>query len=96
VTSYAASASDKPGTFTRGFPRAWRSAPRAHAEDVPTTGSYRRCNANRLATRDRPEIAAIVLTMQKLVLFDLDDTLVDRRTAFNAWAEEFAGCPWAR
>lgn len=28
--------------------------------------------------------------MQKLVLFDLDDTLVDRRSAFNAWAEEFA------
>lgn len=28
--------------------------------------------------------------MQPLALFDLDDTLVDRRAAFNAWAEEFA------
>lgn len=28
--------------------------------------------------------------MQKLALFDLDDTLVDRRAAFNVWAEEFA------
>ncbi len=28
--------------------------------------------------------------MQQLALFDLDDTLVDRRAAFNAWAEEFA------
>jgi FMN phosphatase YigB (HAD superfamily) len=28
--------------------------------------------------------------MPRLALFDLDDTLVDRRAAFNAWAEEFA------
>lgn len=28
--------------------------------------------------------------MQSLALFDLDDTLIDRRAAFNAWAEEFA------
>jgi HAD superfamily hydrolase (TIGR01549 family) len=28
--------------------------------------------------------------MQPLALFDLDDTLIDRRAAFNAWAEEFA------
>lgn len=28
--------------------------------------------------------------MQPLALFDLDDTLVDRRGAFRAWAEEFA------
>jgi HAD superfamily hydrolase (TIGR01549 family) len=28
--------------------------------------------------------------MKSLALFDLDDTLVDRRAAFNAWAEEFA------
>jgi phosphoserine phosphatase len=27
--------------------------------------------------------------MQSLALFDLDDTLIDRRAAFNAWAEEF-------
>jgi len=27
--------------------------------------------------------------MRSLALFDLDDTLIDRRTAFNAWAEEF-------
>ncbi|GAA5200679.1 HAD family hydrolase [Rugosimonospora acidiphila] len=27
--------------------------------------------------------------MRPLALFDLDDTLVDRRAAFNAWAEEF-------
>ncbi|MEV4627229.1 HAD family hydrolase [Micromonospora sp. NPDC049523] len=27
--------------------------------------------------------------MRQLALFDLDDTLVDRRAAFNAWAEEF-------
>ena len=27
--------------------------------------------------------------MQRLALFDLDDTLVDRRRAFRAWAEEF-------
>jgi HAD superfamily hydrolase (TIGR01549 family) len=27
--------------------------------------------------------------MQSLALFDLDDTLVDRSAAFNAWAEEF-------
>ena len=28
--------------------------------------------------------------VQSLALFALDDTLVDRRAAFNAWAEEFA------
>lgn len=28
--------------------------------------------------------------VQKLALFDLDDTLVDRRAAFNVWAEQFA------
>jgi FMN phosphatase YigB (HAD superfamily) len=28
--------------------------------------------------------------VQPLALFDLDDTLIDRRAAFNAWAEEFA------
>jgi phosphoserine phosphatase len=28
--------------------------------------------------------------MQSLALFDLDDTLIDRCAAFNAWAEEFA------
>src|SRR5262245_32204716 len=27
--------------------------------------------------------------MQRLALFDLDDTLVDRRRAFRAWAEGF-------
>jgi len=27
--------------------------------------------------------------MQRLALFDLDNTLVDRRTAFRTWAEEF-------
>jgi putative hydrolase of the HAD superfamily len=27
--------------------------------------------------------------MQRLALFDLDDTLVDRRAAFTAWAAEF-------
>jgi HAD superfamily hydrolase (TIGR01549 family) len=27
--------------------------------------------------------------MQSVALFDLDDTLIDRRAAFNAWAEEF-------
>lgn len=27
--------------------------------------------------------------MQRLALFDLDDTLVERRAAFRAWAEEF-------
>jgi FMN phosphatase YigB (HAD superfamily) len=27
--------------------------------------------------------------MQSLALFDLDDTVIDRRAAFNAWAEEF-------
>jgi FMN phosphatase YigB (HAD superfamily) len=27
--------------------------------------------------------------MQRLALFDLDDTLVDRRAAFRVWAEEF-------
>jgi HAD superfamily hydrolase (TIGR01549 family) len=29
--------------------------------------------------------------VQRLALFDLDDTLVDRRLAFSAWATEFAG-----
>jgi HAD superfamily hydrolase (TIGR01549 family) len=29
------------------------------------------------------------LGVQSLALFDLDDTLIDRRAAFNAWAEEF-------
>ena len=28
--------------------------------------------------------------MRPLALFDLDDTLTDRREAFRAWAEEFA------
>jgi HAD superfamily hydrolase (TIGR01549 family) len=28
--------------------------------------------------------------MQTLALFDLDDTLIDRRAAFEAWAKEFA------
>jgi FMN phosphatase YigB (HAD superfamily) len=28
--------------------------------------------------------------MQRLVLFDLDDTLINRREAFNIWANEFA------
>ncbi|MEV4283311.1 HAD family hydrolase [Actinoplanes xinjiangensis] len=28
--------------------------------------------------------------MQPLALFDLDNTLIDRQAAFNAWAEEFA------
>ena len=28
--------------------------------------------------------------MQRLVLFDLDDTLIDRRGAFTIWADEFA------
>ncbi|MGI5147271.1 HAD family hydrolase [Plantactinospora sp. CA-294935] len=28
--------------------------------------------------------------MRPLALFDLDNTLIDRRAAFNAWAEEFA------
>jgi HAD superfamily hydrolase (TIGR01549 family) len=28
--------------------------------------------------------------MQRLVLFDLDDTLINRRDAFNLWANEFA------
>lgn len=32
----------------------------------------------------------MVRAMQKLALFDLDDTLVDRRATFNAWAEQFA------
>ena len=32
----------------------------------------------------------IVRVVQKLALFDLDDTLVDRRAAFNVWAEQFA------
>ena len=27
--------------------------------------------------------------MRSLALFDLDDTLIDRRAAFNIWAEEF-------
>lgn len=27
--------------------------------------------------------------MQPLALFDLDNTLIDRQAAFNAWAEEF-------
>jgi HAD superfamily hydrolase (TIGR01549 family) len=27
--------------------------------------------------------------MQRLALFDLDDTLIDRRAAFRVWAEEF-------
>ncbi|MFD9944347.1 HAD family hydrolase [Nonomuraea sp. NPDC059023] len=29
--------------------------------------------------------------MQRLALFDLDNTLIDRDLAFRAWAEEFAG-----
>ncbi|MET9679167.1 hypothetical protein [Streptomyces coeruleorubidus] len=30
-------------------------------------------------------------SVQRLALFDLDGTLVDRRLAFSAWAAEFAG-----
>jgi HAD superfamily hydrolase (TIGR01549 family) len=43
-----------------------------------------------IARHGRGPVAGYRASMQQLALFDLDDTLVDRRGAFNAWAEEFA------
>lgn len=42
-----------------------------------------------IACAEYQSLAGYCSHMQSLALFDLDNTLVDRSTAFQAWAEEF-------